>query len=550
MSAAVALPAPSTSRRSPAGFFANLGLAKKIFSLIGVATLLTVGIGVIGQRAVSSVESSSSDIVNVTAQRMRISLQARAEFAGLRRDILISALVDGQVAATATQDVSDSFDSIAADLGTLAASGVDSGDAATVASEVTLLADVKQIYTEKIAPVTAQDNLTAAQYRALGTLVTGDFATEANKLRDGLNTLAEDAEADMATEAKAADDAAHAQIVRSWVLTAIGILLMIAFGWWLARMIVSTVSRVRDGLVALADGDLTYTVTVRSTDETGQMATALNRASASLRSAMEDIRTSSTTLAGSAEELSVVSAQVAVNSAETSTQAMSLGATSAQVSGNVQTVAAGTEEMHSSIQEISRSSNEAVRVAADAASEAASATETVARLGASSAEISTVVKAITTIAEQTNLLALNATIEAARAGEAGKGFAVVAEEVKQLAQETARATEDIGHRVQTIQADTRAAVDAIERISRTIEDVNSFQTTIASAVEEQTAVTSEIARSIDETALAASRITTDVNAVSHAAQSSSTGIAEAQRAAGELAQVAGGLNQLVDRFRI
>ncbi len=550
MSAAVELTATPRASKSPAALFGNLSLLKKIFSLIIVAALLSVGIGVIGQRAVNSVETSSNQIVDVTAKRVQTSLQARAEFAGLRRDILIGALVDGTAADQATQDVSDSFDQIAGQLQTLKASGLDSGDLATVDSEIALLAKVKQLYTAQILPLTSADNLTAAEYRRIGAIVTGTFTTQANAFRDGLNALADDAVTDMAAQAKSAKDHAHKQIIQSWIIIAIGILLMVAFGWWLARMIVSTVSRVRDGLVALADGDLTRTVVVSNHDEVGQMAGALNRASTSLRAAMEDIRTSSTTLAGSAEELTAVSAQVALNSEETSAQAMSLSATSSQVSGNVQTVAAGTEEMSSSILEISRSSNEAVRVAAGAATEAAKATETVGKLGASSEEIGNVVKVITSIAEQTNLLALNATIEAARAGEAGKGFAVVAEEVKQLAQETARATEDIGHRVETIQADTRAAVEAISQISRTIEDVNSYQTTIASAVEEQTAVTSEIARSIDETARAASRISTDVDGVSHSAQSSSAGIAEAQRATSELAQVAGGLNELVGRFTI
>ena len=200
--------------------------------------------------------------------------------------------------------------------------------------------------------------------------------------------------------------------------------------------------------------------------------------------------------------------------------------------------------------EISQSSTEAVRVAQAAAAEAQTATGTVAKLGDSSREIGDVVKVITSIAEQTNLLALNATIEAARAGEAGKGFAVVASEVKDLAQETARATEDISRRIEAIQSDSEEAVAAIARIAEIIEEVNSYQSTIAAAVEEQTATTGEMSRSVQEAAAGAGGIAGNIEYVATAAQSSSTGIVEAQRAAAELAQLSGDLRELVSRFTV
>ena len=554
MSAAATGPHRTSMLFSPegsrAGFFADLGLLKKIFALIGVAVLLAVGIGAIGQRSVRSVEKASDEIVSVQARRLQNSLQARVLFAGVRRDILTYSVVTGDASDTARDAIGTGFTQVKSQLDRLTATGLDAADIALVRDARTRLATVQQIYTTQIAPLAARKDLTGNQYRRLGTILAGDFDVEANQLRTDVQTVADHAATAMTSRARTAKDSAHTQLLRVWIAVAAGVLLMMAFGYWIARMIVTGVARVRDALIALADGDLTRTVPVTGRDEIGEMAGALNRASTFLHRAVQDIRANATTLADSAKELNAVSAQVAANSHETSTQAQSLSATSSQVSGTVQTVAAGTEEMSASIHEIANSSSEAARVSADAATEAATATATVAKLGNSSTEIGNVVKTITTIAEQTNLLALNATIEAARAGEAGKGFAVVAEEVKQLAQETARATEDIGHRVETIQADTRAAVEAIQRISRTIQDVNSYQTTIASAVEEQTAVTAEIARSIDETASAASRITADINAVSHAAQSSSTGIAEAQRAAGDLAQVAGSLNQLVARFAL
>ena len=171
-----------------------------------------------------------------------------------------------------------------------------------------------------------------------------------------------------------------------------------------------------------------------------------------------------------------------------------------------------------------------------------------AKLGASSAEIGKVIKVITSIAEQTNLLALNATIEAARAGEAGKGFAVVANEVKELAKETAAATEDIGQKIEAIQGDTQAAVGAIDEISTIIAQINDIQNTIASAVEEQTATTNEITRNVTEAATGANEIAASITGVAQAAHDTSSGAASTQMSARDLAELADELNRSVMRF--
>jgi methyl-accepting chemotaxis protein len=172
----------------------------------------------------------------------------------------------------------------------------------------------------------------------------------------------------------------------------------------------------------------------------------------------------------------------------------------------------------------------------------------VVKLGESSAEVGNVISVINSIAEQTNLLALNATIEAARAGEAGKGFAVVANEVKELAQETSKATEDIGRRIAAIQSDTEAAVAAITQISGIIAQINDTQTTIASAVEEQTATTNEMSRNVAEAATGSADIAQNITGVARTAADTGAAAQSTNQAADELARMAAEMQQLVGRF--
>ncbi len=258
--------------------------------------------------------------------------------------------------------------------------------------------------------------------------------------------------------------------------------------------------------------------------------------------------TQASSLATSAEELTAVSNQMASNAEETATQANVVSAASEQVSKNVAVVASGSEQMQVSIREIAKSANESARVAKAAVSVAESTNHTIGKLGESSVEIGKVIKVITSIAQQTNLLALNATIEAARAGEAGKGFAVVANEVKELAKETAKATEEIGQKIEAIQSDTKGAVQAIGEISGIINQINDISNTIASAVEEQTVTTNEIGRNVHEAAKGTGDIANNISGVAVAAQNTTRGAADTQKAALALSGMAAQLQNLVARF--
>ncbi|MFO0865163.1 MAG: PAS domain-containing methyl-accepting chemotaxis protein [Gemmataceae bacterium] len=254
-------------------------------------------------------------------------------------------------------------------------------------------------------------------------------------------------------------------------------------------------------------------------------------------------------LASAAAELTAVSQQMAANAEETAAQASVASAAAEQVSQSVSTVATGTEEMGASIKEIAKSAHDAARVATSAVKVADNTNATVAKLGESSAEIGNVIKVITSIAQQTNLLALNATIEAARAGEAGKGFAVVANEVKELAKQTAKATEDISRKIEAIQNDTKGAVESIAQISKVINQINDLQNTIASAVEQQTATTNEMSRNVVEAAKGSSEIAQNVSGVAQAARSTTEGASQTKVSADELSRVAVDLQKLIARLK-
>ncbi|HET6532244.1 MAG TPA: methyl-accepting chemotaxis protein [Actinoplanes sp.] len=336
------------------------------------------------------------------------------------------------------------------------------------------------------------------------------------------------------------------------LLIGLAILLPIALGgvlYLLQSQVGRVVVRYTDALRTRDRNDLAFRLEPAGTRELQGLARAFNGELDGRRELVRAVADNAQVLASSAHELSVTGEHLAASADQASRQAGVVSAAADQVSHNVQTVAAGAEEMGASIRDISQNAAEAARVGDSAVTIAERTNETVGKLGESSLEIGNVIKVITSIAEQTNLLALNATIEAARAGEAGKGFAVVASEVKDLAQETAKATEEISARVEAIQGDTRGAVEAIAQITHVISKINEYQTAIASAVEQQTATTSEMNRSVTEAATGSGDIANNISGVAEATRAAAAGIAESQQATAELARLGSELQALVSSYR-
>jgi len=332
------------------------------------------------------------------------------------------------------------------------------------------------------------------------------------------------------------------------LLTALAVTISATLIYIVSSSITTPLGHCVSSLRSLAEKDLDVRADASAGGEPGSIAQAVNQVAEGMRAAISAIGEHARQLHVGAERQMEASHQLSASAEETSTQAAIVTNASEQVSRNAQTVAANIDDLGASIREIASNANQAARVANEAVQFAESTNRIVAKLGSSSAEIGKVIKVITAIAEQTNLLALNATIEAARAGEAGRGFAVVANSVKELSRETASATDDIGCKIDAIQADTREAVRAIEQISQIVLKIHDFQNSIASAVEEQTVVSREISRHVTEAARGSADIAGNIATVAEAARETARGAAKTQQAARESTSRASDLQQLVSTF--
>ncbi len=532
-------------RRGVIGWIQDLRVSTKILSAVMVVAATGTGVSSFALYEMSNVNHSTEEVYS-DAQQLKTVAEMRNAFNRVRISSLNHFLADDAAAKAAAAKA------MATDLKMLADAETRYKAFPLGEVRVAALAEFDQAWStyvtvlnDKLIPLSDannQDAIADVRKAQIDPLV-----AEAQKAMNTISDRTVEVAAEERNAAAASYDTART-VVLGLIVASLLLGLVAALG--IARLITRPLARCVEVLRRIKDGDLTARTGLTGKDEVAQLAEALDTSTESVAVMVRQVADNAHHVAAASEELSAVSVQMSSAAEETSAQAGTVSDAAGQVSQNVATVAAGADEMGVAIREIATSATQAASVSAQAAQTAERTNTIVAKLGQSSAEIGEVIKTITSIAEQTNLLALNATIEAARAGEMGKGFAVVASEVKDLAQETARATDDISRRIGAIQDETEQAVVAIGEITEVTARINDHAATIAAAVEEQTATTNEMARSVAEAASSANDIADNITGVAQAADATATGATETQTTAQELARMAEELHQTISVYKV
>ena len=572
-------------------WFKNLKISSKLLSAFGVVVGLTVVLGVVASTRLLDIKREANDLVSSGVPGLVYISKISEASARYRREVTIHAIAETPTAkAEADASAREGKAQLLAALQSYEQTVTEPEDRQNY-NELQRMMDN---YTRTFDGYILQAKTPEGSRAVLAAMLTPEGKAVTGPMRELLNRMS-DWNGKIATgSAESNHDNASSALV--WVIAlsilcgAAGLLIATA----VARMISAPVKQLEAAADAMARGRLDIQLDYESRDELGGLTRAFRNSGAALQavvaelsqliSASQDgrlgargdagsvegvyselikgtnavienlsdpirfISQNTDSLASSSEELTSVSQQLGSNATETSAQMVVVSAAAEEVSRTTQSIATSTEQMGATIKEIAKSATDSARVAGQAVRMAETTNATVAKLGESAIAIGKVIKVITSIAQQTNLLALNATIEAARAGEAGKGFAVVANEVKELAKETAKATEDIGHSIESIQTDTREAVAAIGTISGIIGQINDISSSIAGAVEQQSATTNEMARNVSEAAKGAGDIAKNITTVTEVAQGTSMGASQTMSAATDLARMTAELKQMISKF--
>ncbi|ABS03399.1 methyl-accepting chemotaxis sensory transducer [Kineococcus radiotolerans SRS30216 = ATCC BAA-149] len=522
-------------------FFCDMRVVPRMLSGFAVVCVLLIAVGAVGAAELCAAEARLRDMHDSTVASASALGEVGTTFEHSTTDLSDLALAtDARAGAQAlTVDDAAADDAWEAYLATSPAS--------TAAQRTAFETDLAAWRTARQSLVRfALDGDTAGFVAARSTTT----APLGDEVRADLVHLVDSEHAAATASYTAGEDAYRLALAVIVGISGLALLLAGTIAVLLGKSISLPLSLVVPVIQGLAEGRLDQRVRVLGACELGRMAEATNTSIERLAHLMRSVSANAATLSSSSEELTTVATQLSSGARQAGGRSQQVAAATEEISTSIGAVAAAGDEMSAAIREIAASTADASQVASAAVASAEDARTTIERLSMSSREIGDVVKLITSIAEQTNLLALNATIEAARAGEMGKGFAVVAGEVKELAQQTARATEEIVGRVNATQADAASAAAAIGEITEVIARIDGLQSTIAAAVEEQSATTSEMVRNVTEVSNGSQEIAVSVADIAAAAEQTTSGAGHTASTADEVAHVAADLDRLVSSFTV